>query len=254
MFVPSRRAGAGFAALPAGKPSVPMIHLDDVHLKLASAAGDVNILRGISLDVAAGESVGIVGPSGAGKSSMMMIIGGLERASSGIVEVAGADLTALSEDQLALWRRAAVGIVFQSFRLVPTMTALENVAIPLELAGRPDAVPRATRQLEAVGLGHRLQHYPEQLSGGEQQRTALARAFVAEPKLLLADEPTGNLDGGTGQAVIELMFELRARSGTTLMLITHDRGLAGRCDRVVQIADGRIAGDERRRVKAVAAS
>lgn len=231
-----------------------MIHLDDVHLKLASAAGDVNILRGISLDVGAGESVGIVGPSGAGKSSMMMIIGGLERASSGIVEVAGADLTALSEDQLALWRRAAVGIVFQSFRLVPTMTALENVAIPLELAGRADAVPRATRQLEAVGLGHRLQHYPEQLSGGEQQRTALARAFVAEPKLLLADEPTGNLDGGTGQAVIELMFELRARSGTTLMLITHDRGLAGRCDRVVQIADGRIAGDERRRVKAVAAS
>ena len=223
-----------------------MIHLSDVHLKLASAAGDVNILRGIGLDIAAGESVGVVGPSGAGKSSMMMIIGGLERASAGRVHVAGADLTVLSEDQLALWRREAVGIVFQSFRLVPTMTALENAAVPLELAGRDDAVPRARRQLEAVGLGHRLHHYPEQLSGGEQQRAALARAFVTEPKLLLADEPTGNLDGATGQAIIELMFELRARAGTTLVLITHDRALAGRCDRVVHLADGLIVGDERR--------
>ena len=231
-----------------------MIHLDDVHLKLASAAGDVNILRGIDLDIAAGESVGVVGPSGAGKSSMMMIIGGLERATSGRVAVAGADLTALSEDELALWRRAAVGIVFQSFRLVPTMTALENVAMPLELAGRADAFARAERQLAAVGLGHRLQHYPEQLSGGEQQRTALARAFVAEPKLLLADEPTGNLDGTTGQAIIDLMFELRQRAGTTLVLITHDRALAGRCDRVIHIADGVIVGDERRRLRPAAAS
>jgi putative ABC transport system ATP-binding protein len=231
-----------------------MIQLEDVHLKLASAAGDVNILRGIGLEIAAGESVGVVGPSGAGKSSMMMIIGGLERASSGRVEVAGADLTALTEDQLALWRRDAVGIVFQSFRLVPTMTALENVAIPLELAGRADAFARAERQLRAVGLDHRLQHYPEQLSGGEQQRTALARAFVAEPKLLLADEPTGNLDGTTGQAIIELMFELRARAGTTLVLITHDRALAGRCDRVVHLADGLIVGDERRRLRSAAAS
>jgi putative ABC transport system ATP-binding protein len=231
-----------------------MIHLSDVHLKLASAAGDVNILRGIGLDIAAGESVGVVGPSGAGKSSMMMIIAGLERASAGRVRVAGADLTRLSEDQLALWRREAVGIVFQSFRLVPTMTALENAAVPLELAGRDDAVPRAQRQLEAVGLGHRLHHYPEQLSGGEQQRAALARAFVTEPKLLLADEPTGNLDGATGQAIIELMFELRARAGTTLMLITHDRALAGRCDRVLHLADGKITGDEHRLRPAAAAS
>jgi len=231
-----------------------MILLDDVHLKLASAAGDVNILRGVSLAVAAGESVGVVGPSGAGKSSMMMVIGGLERASAGTVQVAGADLMRLDEDQLALWRRDAVGIVFQSFRLVPTMTALENVAIPLELAGRADAFARAEQQLAAVGLGHRLQHYPEQLSGGEQQRTALARAFVAEPKLLLADEPTGNLDGATGQAIIDLMFELRARAGTTLMLITHDHALAGRCDRIVQLADGRVVGDERRRLRPAAVS
>ena len=231
-----------------------MILLDDVHLKLASAAGDVNILRGIGLEVAAGESVGVVGPSGAGKSSMMMIIGGLERASAGIVRVAGAQLTRMTEDQLALWRRDAVGIVFQSFRLVATMTALENVAIPLELAGRRDAFACAERQLDAVGLGHRLQHYPEQLSGGEQQRTALARAFVAEPRLLLADEPTGNLDGATGQAIIDLMFELRARAGTTLLLITHDRALAGRCDRVVHLADGRIVGDERRLIRSAAAS
>jgi putative ABC transport system ATP-binding protein len=231
-----------------------MILLDDVHLKLASAAGDVNILRGISLAIGAGESVGVVGPSGAGKSSMMMIIGGLERATSGRVDVAGADLTALGEDELALWRRGAVGIVFQSFRLVPTMTALENVAMPLELAGRADAFDRAARQLDAVGLGPRLGHYPEQLSGGEQQRTALARAFVAEPKLLLADEPTGNLDGATGQAIIDLMFDLRARAGTTLVLITHDRALAGRCDRVVHLADGVIVGDERRRLRPVAAS
>jgi putative ABC transport system ATP-binding protein len=236
------------------KPSVPMILLDDVHLKLASAAGDVNILRGIGLSVAAGESVGVVGPSGAGKSSMMMVVGGLERASAGTVQVAGADLTRLDEDQLALWRRDAVGIVFQSFRLVPTMTALENVAMPLELAGRADAFDRAEQQLAAVGLGHRLQHYPEQLSGGEQQRTALARAFVAEPKLLLADEPTGNLDGATGQAIIDLMFELRARAGTTLVLITHDHALAGRCDRIVQLADGRIVGDERRRLRPAAVS
>jgi putative ABC transport system ATP-binding protein len=235
-------------------PFAPMIQLEDVHLKLASAAGDVNILRGLSLEIAAGESVGVVGPSGAGKSSMMMIIGGLERATAGRVEVADADLTRLTEDELALWRRDAVGIVFQSFRLVPTMTALENVAMPLELAGRPDAFARAERQLAAVGLDHRLQHYPEQLSGGEQQRTALARAFVAEPKLLLADEPTGNLDGATGQAIIELMFELRARAGTTLVLITHDRALAGRCDRVVHLADGRIVGDERRRLRPAAAS
>jgi putative ABC transport system ATP-binding protein len=217
-----------------------MIHLDQVHLKLASAAGEVNVLRGISLDVAPGESVGVVGPSGAGKSTMMMVVGGLERATSGVVRVAGADLGALGEDALALWRRRSVGIVFQAFRLVPVMNALENVAIPLELAGRRDAAARARDALESVGLAHRLQHYPEQLSGGEQQRVALARAFVIEPQLLLADEPTGNLDGGTGRKVIDLMFDLRARHGTTLMLITHDRALAARCDRIIHLADGQV--------------
>jgi putative ABC transport system ATP-binding protein len=222
-----------------------MIHLDEVHLKLASVAGDVNVLRGISLDVADGESVGIVGPSGAGKSTMMMIVGGLERVTGGIVRVAGADLSALDEDDLALWRRQSVGIVFQAFRLVPTMTAVENVAVPLELANVRNAASRARDALESVGLSHRLQHYPEQLSGGEQQRVALARAFVIEPKLLLADEPTGNLDGATGRLVIDLLFDLRARHGTTLMLITHDRALAARCDRVVHLADGRVERIER---------
>jgi putative ABC transport system ATP-binding protein len=217
-----------------------MIHLDQVHLKLASAAGEVNVLRGISLDVAPGESVGVVGPSGAGKSTMMMVVGGLERATSGVVRVAGADLGTLDEDALALWRRHSVGIVFQAFRLVPVMNALENVAIPLELAGRRDAARRARDALESVGLAHRLLHYPEQLSGGEQQRVALARAFVIEPQLLLADEPTGNLDGDTGRKVIDLMFDLRARHGTTLMLITHDRALAARCDRIIHLADGQV--------------
>ena len=217
-----------------------MIHLEQVHLKLASAAGAVNVLRGISLDVAPGESVGVVGPSGAGKSTMMMVVGGLERATSGIVRVAGADLSSLDEDDLALWRRRSVGIVFQAFRLVPTMNALENVSIPLELAGRRDAAERARAALDVVGLSHRLLHYPEQLSGGEQQRVALARAFVIEPRLLLADEPTGNLDGATGRKVIDLMFELRAQHGTTLMLITHDRTLAARCDRIIHLADGQV--------------
>jgi len=198
------------------------------------------VLRGISLDVAAGESIGVVGPSGAGKSTMMMVVGGLERATGGVVRVAGADLGALGEDALALWRRRSVGIVFQAFRLVPVMNALENVAIPLELAGRGDAAARARDALAAVGLSNRLLNYPEQLSGGEQQRVALARAFVIEPKLLLADEPTGNLDGATGRKVIDLMFDLRAQYGTTLMLITHDRALAGRCDRIIHLADGQV--------------
>ncbi|MFD2261683.1 ABC transporter ATP-binding protein [Lacibacterium aquatile] len=218
-----------------------MIELRDVHVKLASAAGEVNILRGIDLTVGAGESVGVVGPSGAGKSTMMMVIGGLERASSGSVTVAGADLTGLDEDKLALWRRDAVGIVFQAFRLVPTMTALENVAVPLELAGRADAFERAAAALADVGLGHRLDHYPEQLSGGEQQRVALARAFVIRPKLLIADEPTGNLDGATGKQIIELMFKMKEEFGTTLLLITHDPALAQRCDRVVRISDGQLS-------------
>ena len=222
-----------------------MIDLDDVHLKLASAAGQVNILRGISLHVSAGQAVGVVGPSGAGKSSLLMIIGGLEQASSGRVHVAGSDLTTLSEDGLARWRRSRIGIVFQSFRLIPTMTALENVAAPLELAGVRDALDRARAMLEKVGLGGRVHHYPDQLSGGEQQRTALARAFVIDPVLLLADEPTGNLDGSTGKAVIDLMFGLTAERGATLLLITHDMDLARQCDRVVRVADGLIESDIR---------
>ena len=217
-----------------------MIRLSGIALKLASAAGEVNILRGLDLEVATGESVGIVGPSGSGKSTMMMIIAGLERPSAGRVEVAGEDLTALDEDRLARFRRARIGIVFQAFHLIPTMTALENVAVPLELAGHRDASERAAAALDAVGLDHRLTHYPGQLSGGEQQRVALARAFVVEPLLLLADEPTGNLDGETGRQVIELMFELAARRGTTLMLITHDPALAGRCRRLVRLLDGRV--------------
>jgi len=201
------------------------------------------VLRGVSIRIDAGETVGIVGPSGSGKSTMMMIVGGLERPSSGRVEIAGVDFAKLDEDGLARFRRDNIGIVFQAFHLVPTMTALENVAIPLELAGRPDAFAAAETGLRAVGLGHRLLHYPGQLSGGEQQRVALARAFAAGPKLLLADEPTGNLDGATGRLVIDLLFDLRARHGTTLLLITHDPDLAQRCDRVVRVVDGRVAED-----------
>ena len=223
---------------PAGPDS--MIRLDGVQLKLASAAGEVNILRGIDLTVGRDETVGVVGPSGSGKSSMMMIVAGLERATAGRVTVAGVELGAMSEDALARFRRDRIGIVFQAFHLIPTMTALENVAVPLELAGRRDAFARAEAELGAVGLAERLGHYPAQLSGGEQQRVALARAFAVEPELLLADEPTGNLDGETGAQVIELLFGLRARRGTTLLLITHDPALAARCGRIVRLVDGRI--------------
>lgn len=209
-------------------------------MKLASAAGEVNILRGVNLAIQPGESVGIVGPSGAGKSTLMMVVGGLERATGGDVVVAGVELGGLSEDDLALWRRETVGIVFQAFRLIPTMTALENVAVPLELAGKPKAFERAKAALTQVGLGHRLTHYPDQLSGGEQQRVALARAFVIEPKLLIADEPTGNLDGTTGAAIMDLLFDLRHRFGTTLLLVTHDTSLAQRCDRIVRVRDGQV--------------
>ena len=217
-----------------------MIRLDGVQLKLASAAGEVNILRGIDLTVGRDETVGVVGPSGSGKSSMMMIVAGLERATAGRVTVAGVELGAMSEDALARFRRDRIGIVFQAFHLIPTMTALENVAVPLELAGRRDAFARAEAELGAVGLAARLGHYPAQLSGGEQQRVALARAFAVEPDLLLADEPTGNLDGETGAQVIELLLGLRARRGTTLLLITHDPALAARCGRIVRLVDGRI--------------
>jgi putative ABC transport system ATP-binding protein len=224
--------------------SKPLVRVDDVYLTLGSAAGPVNVLRGVSLAVAAGESVGLVGPSGSGKTTLMMILGGLERPNAGRVIIAGAELGTLDEDALARFRRDTIGIVFQSFHLVPTMNALENVAIPLELAGRGDAFAAARAGLEAVGLGARVLHYPAQLSGGEQQRVAIARAFVARPKLLLADEPTGNLDGATGLIVMDLLFRLRADHGTALLLITHDHELARRCDRIVGLADGRIAGEE----------
>lgn len=220
-----------------------VISLSDVHLSLPSEAGDVNILRGVSLDVARGQSVGIVGPSGSGKSTLMAVMTGLDLASSGGVDVAGNDLNALDEDGLALFRRDNSGIVLQAFRLIPTMTALENVAVPLELAGNKDAFDIAQRELEAVGLGHRLTHYPAQLSGGEQQRVALARAIAPSPAILFADEPTGNLDTTTGQQVVDIMFNLHAERGMTLVLITHDLSLAARCDRVVEMRDGKIVSD-----------
>jgi len=225
--------------------AAPMIVLRDLHLTLDSTAGPVNILRGIDLQVGRGETLSIVGPSGSGKSSLMMVVGGLERATNGSVQVADHDLRTMSEDALALFRRDHVGIVFQAFHLVPTMTALENVAIPLELAGRRDAFDRAADGLKDVGLGHRLSHYPGQLSGGEQQRVALARAFATKPHLLLADEPTGNLDGENGRHVMDLLFDLRASAETTLVLITHDPALAERCDRVIRLEDGVIAGERR---------
>jgi putative ABC transport system ATP-binding protein len=219
------------------------IVLDKVHLTLDGPAGPVNILRGVDLTVKAGTALGVVGPSGSGKTTMLMITAGLERVTSGRVQIAGTDYAGLSEDALALFRRDTIGIVFQQFHLIPTMTALENVAVPLEFAGRKDAFDRAEAQLKAVGLGHRIEHYPGQLSGGEQQRVALARSFAAEPKILLADEPTGNLDGATGQQIVELLFELHDHHDTTLMLITHDLKLAARCERVVRIADGLITGE-----------
>ena len=220
------------------------IQLDDIHLRLSSDAGEVNILRGIDLDIKRGETIGLVGPSGSGKTSMLMVIAGLERPTEGAVHVAGNDITHLNEDKLALFRREHTGIVFQNFHLVPTMTALENVALPLEFAGRAHAFEAAREQLDAVGLGHRVEHYPGQLSGGEQQRVALARAFVTEPTILLADEPTGNLDGKTGDTVMELLFDLHKRKGTTLLLITHAPELAKRCSRTLTMADGLIVADQ----------
>ncbi len=217
-----------------------MLTLDDIHLSLSSEAGQVDILRGISLEVGTGEAVGLVGPSGSGKSTLLMVLAGLEKPSRGRVLAGDTDLTALDEDGLALFRRDQVGIVFQSFHLVPTMTALENVAIPLEFAGRGDAFDVARKELEAVGLGHRLTHYPSQLSGGEQQRVALARAVSGEPRFLFADEPTGNLDGATGSQIVDLMFSLHAKVNATFVLITHDPALARRCNRVVHLRDGQI--------------
>jgi putative ABC transport system ATP-binding protein len=225
----------------APEPREPMISLRGLQLTIPAASGPVNILRGIDLDIASGETIGILGPSGSGKTSLLMLIAGLERATGGTISVAGQDLAPLDEDARARFRLANLGIVFQAFHLIPSMTALENVAVPLELAGRRDAAAVAAAALERVGLGHRLTHRPAALSGGEQQRVALARAFAPMPRLLLADEPTGNLDIATGGAVMDLLFGLCAGSGVTLLLITHDPVLAARCGRTVTLRNGAIA-------------
>lgn len=218
----------------------PVFQLQDASLKLNGNAGQIDILHGITLDVAQGETIAFTGPSGSGKSSLLMVMGGLERATGGSVRALGEDLTAMTEDKLARFRRGRMGIVFQSFHLIPTMTALENVATPLELNGVADAFDRAEAELNSVGLGHRLNHYPAQMSGGEQQRVALARASAPRPAILLADEPTGNLDSKNGAAIMELLFDLREKHGATLVLVTHADDLAARCDRVIHLTDGRI--------------
>ena len=216
------------------------VSLRNVHLTLPSRAGNVDILRGVDLDVKPGEALGIVGPSGSGKTTLLMVIAGLEKASKGDVTVAGTSLNGLNEDQLAAFRRDHVGIVFQSFHLIPTMTALENVAVPLEFRGARDAMEIAADRLQRVGLGHRLDHYPSQLSGGEQQRVAIARALASGARIIIADEPTGNLDHVTGEQIIKLLFDVKTQSGTSLILVTHDRALAQRCDRMAEVLDGKI--------------
>ncbi|WP_306151816.1 ABC transporter ATP-binding protein [Roseovarius sp. MMSF_3281] len=221
--------------------SNPVLSLTDAALTLEGNAGPVQILDAITLNVHRGETLGLIGPSGSGKSSLLMLMGGLERATGGQVTALGHDLSAMSEDALARLRRDHFGVVFQSFHLIPTMTALENVATPLELAGKPDAQTRAREELEAVGLASRMNHYPSQLSGGEQQRVALARAAAPRPEIVLADEPTGNLDSRTGAGIIDLLFGLRNRHGATLIMVTHAPELAERCDRVIALGDGRIA-------------
>ncbi|KQT52724.1 ABC transporter [Aureimonas sp. Leaf454] len=228
----------------AAAPSRPAaIRLADVHLTLGRGRTSVHVLKGMGLSVARGESVGIVGPSGSGKSTLLMVLAGLERADSGLVEIAGQPLGSLSEDQLASFRGRNIGIVFQSFHLIPNMTALENVAVPLELAGEPDAFARAERELGHVGLAGRITHYPGELSGGEQQRVAIARALAPEPAILIADEPTGNLDGETGRQIADLLFAEQARRQMTLVLVTHDKGLAARCGREVWVRSGVIERD-----------
>ncbi len=228
----------------------PILALTDARLTLQGNAGPVEILKGISLTITRGETVGLIGPSGSGKSSLLMLMGGLERATGGSVLALGQDLTAMDEDALARFRRGNMGVVFQSFHLIPTMTALENVALPMELANLTDAYARAEAELASVGLGPRMNHYPSQLSGGEQQRVALARAAAPRPAILLADEPTGNLDGVNGQAIMDLLFGLRDRHGATLVLVTHAPELADRCDRVIRLADGRLAPDPKAEPKA----
>lgn len=222
----------------------PIISTDNLHLTLTSRAGPVHILRGVTLQVPEGQSLAIVGPSGSGKTSLLMILGGLEQTTSGRVEVAGRSLSGLTEDQLSLLRGAEIGIVFQSFHLVPTMTALENVALPNELAGVPGAFETARELLGEVGLAARVDHFPAELSGGEQQRVAIARALSRKPRLILADEPTGNLDGKTGQQIVELLFGLKERMGATLVLVTHDDRLARMTERIIRMADGKVIADE----------
>jgi putative ABC transport system ATP-binding protein len=222
-----------------------VIDAANVTLSLGSGSARVEILRGIDLKVAKGESVALLGPSGSGKSSLMAVLSGLERASGGTIAVAGANFTALDEDGLARARRGRIGIVLQAFHLLPTMTAHENVAVPLELAGESDAFALARAELEAVGLGHRVTHYPAQLSGGEQQRVAIARATAPKPELIFADEPTGNLDATTGAAILDLLFARQKETGATLLVITHDPALAARCGRILEMQDGRIVSDRR---------
>ena len=219
----------------------PILSLSNVELSLDGNAGKVDILHDISLDVTAGETLGLVGPSGSGKSSLLMLMGGLEQATAGTITALDENLTAMTEDGLARFRRHNMGVVFQSFHLIPTMTALENVATPLELAGVHDAFDRAAAELDAVGLGNRTDHCPGQMSGGEQQRVALARASAPRPRILLADEPTGNLDATNGAIIMDLLFDLRDRHGATLIMVTHSADLAARCDRVITLNDGRIA-------------
>ncbi len=226
------------------------VSLKDVHLTLPSRAGNVDILRGVDLTVMPGEALGIVGPSGSGKTTLLMVIAGLERASRGEVTVAGQSLDGKGEDELAAFRRDNIGIVFQSFHLIPTMTALENVAVPLEFRGTPDAMEIAQDKLKRVGLNHRLTHYPGQLSGGEQQRVAIARALASGAKIIIADEPTGNLDHVTGEQIIQLLFGIKKQDGASLILVTHDRTLADRCDRVAEVLDGKIVAGAQPRVPA----
>jgi len=221
----------------------PALQLQDISLTLKSLAGPVDILTGVSLSVAQGQTVALTGPSGSGKSSLLMVAAGLEKPTSGSITVAGTDITRMGEDGLARFRLGRVGVVFQSFHLIPTMTALENVAVPLELMGVPDAFTRAEQELRAVGLILRADHYPGQLSGGEQQRVALARALAPGPQILFADEPTGNLDSATGTGIAELLFALNAERGATLFLVTHEESLARRCGRVLRMADGKVVGD-----------
>ena len=235
----------------AHQSAAPVIMLDEARLALSSAEGMVEILRGISLSIEAGETVGVLGPSGAGKTSLLMIMAGLESLTGGSISLAENDITTMGEDALAALRRDQVGIVFQAFRLIPSMTALQNVAVPMELAGRRDADEMAATALEAVGLGHRKTHLPDQMSGGEQQRVAIARAIATRPRILRADEPTGNLDSGTSEKVIATLFEATKSAGAALVLVTHDADLAERCERVLTIEDGRIVGD--RKTKAGAA-